>query len=159
MPYSSPTAQMSHHSAKAWQYHISRELPNELDTIRKRVGIAQRKAAGTNNGLHSNSSTNAEAGPSKPGLGHTTVEPMAVDKPSLIDNAWKLDFQDICAFFANGGAHEESDDATVWASLEAEVSSITKHFDLPNRTSDTMSNRAFLAGILYCSRERDRRRD
>jgi len=111
---------MSHHSANAWQNYISREFPNELDTIRKRVGIARRKATHTNDSLHSNS-TNAEAGPSKPRLDLATVEAMAVDKPSLTDNDWKLDFQDICAFFANSSAHEESDDATVWASLEAET--------------------------------------
>lgn len=150
---------MSHHSANAWQNYISREFPNELDTIRKRVGIARRKATHTNDSLHSNSSINAEVGPSKPRLDLAMVEAMAVDKPSLTDNDWKLDFQDICTFFANSSAHEESDDATVWASLEAEVSSTTKHSNLPDRSSDKMSNRTFLAGILYWSREGDCRGD
>lgn len=128
MPHSSPTAQMDHHSAKAWQFYINREHPDELDLIRKRVGIAHRKAADANNALHSNSSTNAEAGPSKPRLSQPTVQAMAVDKPSVTDNSWQSDFHDICAFFANGGAHEENDDATVWASLGAEVSNIARHF-------------------------------
>lgn len=120
---------MEHHSARAWAGYISRELPNELDIIRKKVGIAHRKAADLNGVSQTKSSTNSEAGPSKPRPSQSAVETMEVDKPSAAADAWQLDFHDICGFFANGGAHEENDDAAVWASLEAEVISTIRLFE------------------------------
>jgi hypothetical protein len=89
-----------------------------MDTIRKKVGVARRKAAD----FPTNSQTDQdkkEAGPSK-------SQPTIDYRVSIIDatvhrDSEQLDFEDICRFFAAGGG-DNSDDEAVWASLASHVS-------------------------------------
>lgn len=107
---------MPHHSSTSWQTYVRRSFPDELDTMRKKVGIARRKAADAGSQSQINQSEN-QGGPSKranlspPGAGHgkTGIETVHLDPR-------EQDFQDICRFFATGGG-ENSDDEAVWASL------------------------------------------
>jgi len=106
---------MPHHSAQSWQAYIKRVLPDELDNIRKKVGIARRKAADSG----SNSRTNQwdhvqnEAGPSN----KAKHNPLAAEEGIQVTPK-DQDFQIICQFFASGGG-DNSDDEAVWESLAA----------------------------------------
>ncbi|KIM75432.1 hypothetical protein PILCRDRAFT_827355 [Piloderma croceum F 1598] len=105
---------MPHHSPPSWGAYIRRVCPDELDTIRKKVGIARRKTADAGNNSQANGSGQVqnEAGPSKrssPAI-HDSMSGIEAQDPQ------QQDFRDICQFFATGGG-EDSDDEVVWASL------------------------------------------
>jgi hypothetical protein len=118
---------MPHHSSPSWQAYVRRVLPEELDTIRKKVGIARRKAAeaGSNSRTNPLDQVQIEAGPSD----RAKLSPPAIDEgmPSVeattLQDLQQQDFENICQFFASGGG-DNSDDEAVWESLAAYVSII-----------------------------------
>jgi len=110
---------MPHHSTISWQTYIRTKFPNDLDNIRKTVGIARRKAADAGSSSHTGQlDVQDEAGPLKraklspPGAGDS----MPGIEVTVHQGPRELDFQDISQFFATGGG-DNSDDEAVWASL------------------------------------------
>lgn len=99
--------QLPHHSPQSWETHIARNHPNLIESVRKTVGIAQRKVARNGSGAQ-----------------------IASTPPNNHDShakAQEQDFDTICDFFAKGidgsGSSDESDEA-VWAALDLYVSPI-----------------------------------
>jgi len=112
---------MPHHSTSSWQNHITRNLPNELDNLRKKIGIANRKATDAKSSSRTQVPQNpTEAGPSKMPSREPTANDgdiQAMETTVLPQDVERQDFDDICKFFATGGG-ENSDDEQVWAALE-----------------------------------------
>lgn len=120
-------AQIPHHSANSWYNYVSRNLQNELDTLRKKIGIAKRKAQDTKTSSAAKPvdqmSSNESVPLNRPSLDFPTAEPntqaMDTTVPQSLD---EQDFNDICQFFATGGG-DNSDDEQVWEALKTHVSS------------------------------------
>lgn len=115
--------QMPHHSSQSWQGYIRRCFPDDLDIIRKKVGIARRKAAdaGSNSQVDQVDQIQDEAGPSNRALLSPPDDSMLGVEATL--DPQQHDFQVITRFFASGGG-DNSDDEAVWESLAAHVSDI-----------------------------------
>jgi hypothetical protein len=115
--------QMPHHSITSWQSHIRRSFPDDLDIIRKKVGIARRKAADTGSSSQTNhSEARDKGGPSKRvKSGSSSAGEGMVIEDTVHQDSREQDFQDICRFFATS-VGENSDDDVVWASLASRVS-------------------------------------
>lgn len=105
----SHVTQLPHHSSQSWETHIGRNHPNLVESVRKTVGIAQRKVA-------RNDRAGAQVGSTLPDNHNSHAE----------DH--EHDFDTICDFFAKGidgsGSGDESDEA-IWAALQSYVSPIS----------------------------------
>lgn len=119
---------MPHHSIQSWTQHVNTKLPQVLESIRKKAGIARRKASDTESSatVSQLAATENEAGPStkRPKLNSPSGDSMQVVEPITDIGGQKIeeqDFETICKFFASGGG-EDSDDDQVWATLAAQVS-------------------------------------
>jgi len=93
---------LPHHSVQSWETHIARNHPNLIESVRKTVGIAQRKIA-------RNDRSGTQVGSTLP------------DNHNSHAKDQEEDFDTICDFFAKGidgsGSSDESDEA-VWAALQ-----------------------------------------
>jgi hypothetical protein len=135
---SSLRGQMPHHPHNSWYGFISTKCKAELEDIRKRVGIASRKALHASAPVPVLESPKLEvaAAPSKrqklhselPKQRETQEGPAPPTPKSIVDGVnhqdmkedEREDFDAICEFFASGGGND-SDDEQVWLNLTNHV--------------------------------------